>query len=241
MHNSLRRDFGKVKSCLRCEYSAIKHISIDKAWNKQHRLGERPLKQSLKPSLHSMTVKFQYYRWSTKHKFKTKQKQRNQKCTQFMVNYKKKSLKSRTVYITHKNSCWEKSMLRSCWAESPGSFYLLLMRKRGYAKPKSQCSTLLVFGVFQSPDNRMAEGLQTIVFPIVDLIAVSYKRRRVSIRPERFPVFDQPPTRDAHNVEYKHNHKHQTSWRWQHPTSAFSPTSSDPKWLLCVLLKLVHD
>jgi len=28
-----------AKSCLRCKYSAVKHISIDKAWNKQHRLG----------------------------------------------------------------------------------------------------------------------------------------------------------------------------------------------------------
>jgi len=37
----------QVKSCLRCKYSAVKHISIDKAWNKQHRLGERQLKQSL--------------------------------------------------------------------------------------------------------------------------------------------------------------------------------------------------
>ena len=26
---------NQVKSCLRCKYSAVKHISIDKAWNKQ--------------------------------------------------------------------------------------------------------------------------------------------------------------------------------------------------------------
>jgi len=38
---------GQVKSCLRCKYSAVKHISFDKALNKQHRLGERLLKQTL--------------------------------------------------------------------------------------------------------------------------------------------------------------------------------------------------
>jgi len=38
---------SQVKSYLRCKYSAVKQISIDKAWNKQHRLGERRLKQSL--------------------------------------------------------------------------------------------------------------------------------------------------------------------------------------------------
>jgi len=38
---------SQVKSCLGCKYTAIKHISINKAQNKQHRLGERRPKQSL--------------------------------------------------------------------------------------------------------------------------------------------------------------------------------------------------
>jgi len=43
---------SQVMSSLRCRptCSEVKHISIDKAWNKQHGLGERQLKQSLNQS-----------------------------------------------------------------------------------------------------------------------------------------------------------------------------------------------
>jgi len=42
-HGNFHVVYQVVKSCLHCKCSAVKHISIDKVWNKQHRLGERRL------------------------------------------------------------------------------------------------------------------------------------------------------------------------------------------------------
>jgi len=37
-------ELSQVKSYLRCKYSAVKHISIDKAWNKTAQVGRKTAK-----------------------------------------------------------------------------------------------------------------------------------------------------------------------------------------------------
>ena len=66
---------SQVKSCLRCKYSPEKHISIDKAWNKQHRLGERRLKQALNqahPTFNDCQVSRLQVKDKTWYQFETK-------------------------------------------------------------------------------------------------------------------------------------------------------------------------
>jgi len=93
---------GQVKSCLRCKYSAVKHISIDKAWNKQHRLGESRLTQSLnqaytwEPTLNDCQVAI----LQVKHKTWVQNETKKTKCAQFQFN-SQKYLKNHVLYISH--------------------------------------------------------------------------------------------------------------------------------------------
>ena len=86
----------EVKSCLRYKYSAVKHISTDKAWNKQHRLSERWLKQSLKPSLHSLSS----FNITGEAQNMSSKRNKNQKCAQFKVD-SQKHFKNHVLCISH--------------------------------------------------------------------------------------------------------------------------------------------
>ena len=75
---------SQVMSSLRCRptCSEVKHISIDKAWNKQHGLGERQLKQSINQAqltFNDCQVSILQVKHKTWDEFKSKQKQKNTK------------------------------------------------------------------------------------------------------------------------------------------------------------------
>ena len=79
--NVLSGNPAQVMSCLRCKYSAVKHISTNKAWNKQHRLGERRLKQSLNQAQSTLND-CQVLILQVKHKTWVQNETKKQKCAQ---------------------------------------------------------------------------------------------------------------------------------------------------------------
>ena len=96
---------SQVKSCLHCKYSEVKHMSINKACNKQHGLGERRLKQPLnqaQPTFNDCQVSILQVKHKTQVQIETKTKQKKNKSVLSLRSTLKNILKIKfCIYHTY--------------------------------------------------------------------------------------------------------------------------------------------